>query len=97
MKFGKIKREHSMLEGLGELLKELLQGCPAVQRVVPGRINRRHGKGTAFLKVQYPTPAGLKCLYLRGGATQEVFIVGGEATEVQAWVTKKFPVRPAPE
>ncbi len=97
MKYGKIKHEHSMLEGLGDLLRELTEGCPGVQRVVPGRIHRRRGKGPAFFKVQYPTPAGLKCLYLRGGATQEVFLVGSELADVQLWVARKFPVRPEPE
>ncbi len=90
MKFGKVKHEHSMLEGLEALLKQLLEECPSVQRIVPGRIHRRKGRGVAQLKLQYPTPTGLKCLYLVGGATQEVFLVGGRSEEVEAWLRSRI-------
>lgn len=89
MKFGKVKKEHSMLEGLEDLCKQILKECAHVQRIVPGRINRRKGRGVAEFKVQYPTPAGLKCIYLRSGATQEVFLICSDLTQVQDWLSQK--------
>lgn len=77
-----------MLEGLEELSKQILKDCPHVQRIVPGRINRRKGRGVAEFKVQYPTPAGLKCIYLRSGATQEVFLICSDLQLAQEWLQK---------
>ncbi len=89
MKFGKVKKQHSMLEGLEDLSKQILKECSHVQRIVPGRINRRKGRGVAEFKVQYPTPAGLKCIYLRSGATQEVFLICSDLTKAQEWLTRQ--------
>lgn len=94
MKFGKVKRQHSMLEGLEELARRIVSDCEFVERIVPGRISRRKGRGVAEFKVQYPTPAGLKCLYLKAGATQEVFLICSDATLAQAWLAERF-ARPA--
>lgn len=90
MKFGKIKKQHSMLEGLHELGKQILDGCVHVQRIVPGRINRRKGRGVSEFKVQYPTPAGLKCIYLRSGATQEVFLICSDLAQAEQWLKLQF-------
>ena len=89
MKFGKVKRQHSMLEDLEGLLRRIVADCAHVQRIVPGRISRRKGRGVAEFKVQYPTPAGLKCIYLRSGATQEVFLICSDLTQVQDWLSQK--------
>lgn len=89
MKFGKVKKEHSMLEGLEDLCKQILKECPQIQRIVPGRINRRKGRGVAEFKVQYPTPAGLKCIYLRSGATQEVFLICSDLFKAQEWLQSR--------
>ena len=86
MKFGKIKKQHSMLEGLEDLCKQLLKECAHIQRIVHGRINRRKGRGEAEFKVQYPTPAGLKCMYLKSGATQEVFQICSDEKAAQEWL-----------
>ena len=56
---------------------------------MPGRISRRKGRGVAEFKVQYPTPAGLKCIYLRSGATQEVFLICSDLGQVQDWLKDK--------
>ncbi|MBN9415046.1 MAG: hypothetical protein J0I12_06375 [Candidatus Eremiobacteraeota bacterium] len=89
MKFGKVKKQHSMLEGLEDLSKSILKDCPHVQRIVPGRISRRKGRGVAEFKVQYPTPAGLKCIYLRSGATQEVFLICSDLAQAQVWLSEQ--------
>lgn len=92
MKFGKVKKQHSMLEGLEDLSKRILKDCAHVQRIVPGRISRRKGRGVAEFKVQYPTPAGLKCIYLRSGATQEVFLICSDLSQAQEWLTLSAPL-----
>jgi hypothetical protein len=80
-----------MLEGLEDLLRRIVADCPHVQRIVPGRISRRKGRGVAEFKVQYPTPAGLKCLYLRSGATQEVFLICSDFALAQDWLGQNPP------
>jgi len=81
-----------MLEGLEDLSKRILSNCPHVQRIVPGRISRRKGRGVAEFKVQYPTPAGLKCIYLRSGATQEVFLICSDLSRAQEWLSMSEPL-----
>lgn len=79
-----------MLEGLEELCKQLLEQCQMIQRIVPGRISRRKGRGGAELKLQYPTPSGLKCLYLKAGATQEVFLICSDEQAAQDWLQARL-------
>jgi len=75
MKFGRIKRKHGRVEGLDAILNTIIKECPHVARIVPGRITVRRGHSSATLTVQYPTPAGLKCLYRATGTVQEVFLI----------------------
>jgi hypothetical protein len=57
---------------------------------VPGRISVRRGKGSAGgLKVQYPTGAGLKCLYTGTGTVQEVFLICSDAAAAQRWLVEQ--------
>jgi len=86
MKFGRIKRQHGRVAGLDPILDRLVQQCPYVSRIVPGRIKVRRGKGPPTFKVQYPTPAGLKCLYTSTGTVQEVFLICTDAVAAQTWL-----------
>ncbi len=86
MKFGRIKRQHGRVAGLDEILDFIIGNCPHVSRVVPGRIKVRRGKTPASFKIQYPTPAGLKCLYTATGTVQEVFLICSDASAAQAWI-----------
>ena len=87
MKYGKVKREHGRVRGLDAVCDAIVRDCPFVSRIVPGRINRRRGNGPASLRVQYATPAGLKCIYAAaGGAVQEVFLVSNDDAAAAAWV-----------
>jgi hypothetical protein len=86
MKFGKVKREHGRVGGLDALLNRIIDHCPHVTRIVPGRIKVRRGKTPPSFRVQYATPSGLKCLFNGTGTVQEVFIVSGDAPAVQAWL-----------
>jgi hypothetical protein len=86
MKFGKIKRQHGRVGGLDEILDLIIKRCPHVTRIVPGRIKVRRGKTPPNFKVQYPTDAGLKCLYTGTGTVQEVFLVCSDSTAARQWL-----------
>lgn len=87
MKFGKVKREHGRVRGLDAVCDAIIRQCPQISRIVPGRIKPRRGNGPATLRVQYATPAGLKCLYASaGGAVQEVFLVCRDEKKATAWI-----------
>jgi len=86
MKFGRIKRQHGRVEGLDAILDRIVKQCPFVSRIVPGRIKVRRGNGSRKLKLQYNTPAGLKCLYLGAGTVQEVFLICSDADKATQWL-----------
>lgn len=86
MKFGKIKKQHSRVGGLDEILRRIVAECPHVSRIVPGRIKTRRGKTPPSFKVQYPTDAGLKCLYTGTGTVQEVFLICSDAAAAKVWL-----------
>ncbi len=86
MKFGRIKRQHGRVGGLDEILDRIVRDCPQVTRIVPGRIKVRRGKTPRSFKVQYPTEAGLKCLYTGTGTVQEVFLICSDAEQAAAWM-----------
>lgn len=85
MKFGRVKRQHGRLLGLDEICNSILRGCSEVSRIVPGRIKVRKGNSRGF-KLQYPTDAGLKCLYSAPGTVQEVFLVCTDQDAARLWL-----------
>ena len=89
MKFGRIKREHGRILGLDAILDHIVKECPHVTRIVPGRIKVRRGKTPPSFKVQYPTPAGLKCLYTSTGTVQEVFLICSNLEEAKRWLIEQ--------
>ncbi len=89
MKFGRIKRQHGRVGGLDKILDTIVKDCPHVTRIVPGRIKVRRGKTPASFKIQYPTPAGLKCLYTGTGTVQEVFLICSDQEQTQAWLMEQ--------
>src|SRR5689334_24058869 len=86
MKFGRVKRQHGRVGGLDAILDRIVRDCPHVSRIVPGRIKVRRGKTPASFKVQYPTDAGLKCLYTGTGTVQEVFLICSNDAAAQKWL-----------
>ena len=44
MKFGRIKRQHGRVGGLDESWISIVENCPHVTRIVPGRIKVRRGQ-----------------------------------------------------
>jgi len=72
---GKLKIEHSIIEGLRPLLERLLQDNPAVRSVIPGVIRPvRDARGALKVRVTVPTQNGWKAIALSAGARQELFV-----------------------
>ncbi|WP_428938525.1 DUF2103 domain-containing protein [Fontivita pretiosa] len=88
MKFGRVKRQHGRVSGLDEILERIIKQCPHVSRIVPGRIKVRRGKTPPCFKIQYPTDAGLKCLYTGTGTVQEVFLICTDAEAARQWLVQ---------
>src|ERR1700743_1175847 len=88
MKFGRTKRQRGRVGGLDEILNRIVRDCPHVSRIVPGRIRVRRGKTPPSFKIQYPTSAGLKCLYNGAGTVQEVFLICSDADAPRAWLVE---------
>jgi hypothetical protein len=89
MKFGRIKRQHGRVGGLDVILDRIVKNCPHVSRIVPGRIKVRRGKTPSSFKVQYPTGAGLKCLYTGTGTVQEVFLICSDQAGARRWLVEE--------
>ena len=73
---GKLKVEHSILDGVRKVLERLLDGNPAaIRSIIPGVIRPvRDAKGEVRIHVTVPTPNGWKAIALSAGARQELFI-----------------------
>jgi hypothetical protein len=72
----KLKIEHSIIDGVRDLLERLLAENPAtVRSVVPGVIRRvRDARGPVKVHVTVPVQNGWKAIALSAGARQELFI-----------------------
>ncbi|MEO7143659.1 MAG: DUF2103 domain-containing protein [Bryobacteraceae bacterium] len=72
---GKLKIEHSIIDGLRPVLERLLAHNPQIRSVIPGVIRPvRDAKGAARIHVTVPTTNGWKAIALSAGARQEMFI-----------------------
>ena len=72
---GRLKVEHSIIEGLRDVLERLLESNPEIRSVVPGVIRPvRDAKGEVKIRVTVPTMNGWKAIALSAGARQELFI-----------------------
>src|SRR5579884_608469 len=71
----RLKVEHSIIDGVRELLERLLARNPAVRSVIPVVIRRvRDAKGEVRVHVTVPVTNGWKAIALSAGARQELFI-----------------------
>ena len=72
----KLKIEHSIIDGVRDLLTVLLAENPTtVRSVVPGVIKPvRDAKGPVRMRITVPTTNGWKAIALSAGARQEIFI-----------------------
>jgi hypothetical protein len=72
---GKLKIEHSIIDGVRPLLERLLAATPEIRSVIPGRIGRvRDARGPVEVHVTVPTQNGWKVIALSAGARQELFV-----------------------
>jgi hypothetical protein len=72
---GKLKIEHSIIDGVRPMLERLLETTPQIRSVIPGRIGRvRDARGPVEVHVTVPTQNGWKAIALSGGARQELFV-----------------------
>jgi hypothetical protein len=73
---GKLKIEHSIIDGLRRVLETLIDRHPEeVRMIVPGVIKPvRDARGKLRVKVTVPTGNGWKAIAFSAGARQEIFI-----------------------
>lgn len=72
---GKLKIEHSIIDGVRRMLERLLSANPEIRSVIPGVIRQvRDAKGPVEVRVTVPTVNGWKAIALSAGARQELFI-----------------------
>lgn len=72
---GKLKVEHSILDGVREVLERLLRENTSIRSVIPGVIRQvRDAKGDVKIRVTVPVTNGWKAIAFSTGARQELFI-----------------------
>ena len=73
---GKLKIEHSIIDGVRDMMRRLLEENPGtIRSVIPGVIRQvRDARGPVKLHVTVPTTNGWKAIALSAGARQELFI-----------------------
>lgn len=72
---GKLKIEHSIIDGLRPVLERLLNSNADIRSIIPGVIRPvRDAKGPPTIRLTVATTNGWKAIALSGGARQELFI-----------------------
>lgn len=72
---GKLKIEHSIIDGLRPVLERLLRDESGIRSIIPGVIRPvRDARGPAVIRITVPTTNGWKAIALSAGARQELFI-----------------------
>lgn len=96
---GKIKREHTVIEGVWPILEELA-ALEQVTSIIPGPISRLNSRGLS-LTFQRFTETGLRLLAKNGAAVQEVWVVAPQKEAVLAELQRigliEAPPPPVPE
>jgi hypothetical protein len=85
---GRLKIEHSIIDGLRPVLERLLNDNEEIRSIIPGVIRPvRDAKGRPNIRVTVPTTNGWKAIALSSGARQELFISTAlEKSEVERLV-----------
>lgn len=72
---GRLKVEHSIVDGVREVLERLLDQNPSIRSIIPGVIRPvRDARGAVRIRVTVPTTNGWKAIALSAGARQELFV-----------------------
>ena len=87
---GKLKIEHSIIDGLRPVLERLLKSNADIRSIIPGVIRPvRDAKGPPSIRLTVATSNGWKAIALSGGARQELFIsTAWSKEELQAAITE---------
>ena len=79
---GKLKIEHSIIDGLRPVLERLLKEHAEIRSIIPGVIRPvRDARGRPSIRITVPTTNGWKAIALSAGARQELFISTALAKE----------------
>jgi hypothetical protein len=71
----RLKVEHSIIDGVREILEALLKSSPEIRSVIPGVIRPvRDARGKVRVRVTVPVQNGWKAIALSAGARQELFV-----------------------
>ena len=71
----RLKIEHSIIDGVREILEELLAQNPEIRSIIPGVIRPvRDARGKVKIRITVPVQNGWKAIALSAGARQELFI-----------------------
>lgn len=71
----RLKIEHSIVDGVRDLLERLLESHSEIRSIIPGVIRPvRDARGKPTVHVTVPVQNGWKAIALSGGARQELFI-----------------------
>jgi hypothetical protein len=72
---GKLKVEHSIIDGVRKFLERLIETNPEIRSVIPGVIRPvRDARGEIKVHITVETQNGWKAIALSGGARQELFV-----------------------
>jgi hypothetical protein len=84
----RLKVEHSIIDGVREILEALLKSTPEIRSVIPGVIRPvRDARGKVRVRVTVPVQNGWKAIALSAGARQELFV---STTRTQKDLEKAF-------
>lgn len=82
---GKLKIEHSIIDGVREVLERILAENPEIRSIIPGVIRPvRDARGKIQIRITVPVQNGWKAIALSQGARQELFISTPSTQEVLA-------------
>ena len=71
----RLKVEHSIIDGVRDILETVLAGNPKIRSIIPGVIRPvRDARGKVRVRVTVPTQNGWKAIALSAGARQELFV-----------------------
>lgn len=71
----RLKIEHSIIDGLRDVLETMLESEDRIRSIVPGVIRKvRDAKGKVEIRITVPVVNGWKAIALAAGARQELFI-----------------------
>jgi hypothetical protein len=78
----RLKVEHSIIDGVRDMLERVLADNAEIRSVIPGVIRPvRDARGKVKVRVTVPTQNGWKAIALSAGARQELFVSTSLAKE----------------